>query len=280
MKLVRDASCALADLGAIRASATDFVSNYFVSPAQLQRWADEGRLRQVDAPDCLILLRSDGDFCHLYFAASTLGTLRDALGPALSDVETALACDVVGRPTDIARIVDCLSDRGFSPRARLARMARQNVGPGATADAAVAWNDRDDVEFVRPCDAPEVHSFLSRLLDRYAERIPQVDEISVMAEHHQVLVCRREGKIAGVLLFDRHGLSAHLRYWWIDAATRGRGIGSRLMRTFLQECHDTRRIVLWVMSDNADSITKYEHYGFRRDGLVDQIMFRPWGAIT
>jgi len=47
------------------------------------------------------------------------------------------------------------------------------------------------------------------------------------------------------------------------------------MRTYLREHPLTARFLLWVVAGNADAIAKYEHYGFRREKLCDQIMFRP-----
>ena len=46
------------------------------------------------------------------------------------------------------------------------------------------------------------------------------------------------------------------------------------MRTYLRGHSSTARFLLWVVGVNADAIAKYEHYGFRRENLFDQIMIR------
>ena len=46
------------------------------------------------------------------------------------------------------------------------------------------------------------------------------------------------------------------------------------MSSFLERCAQARRIVLWVIGDNARSIAIYRHYGFETDGLIDRIMIR------
>jgi len=47
-----------------------------------------------------------------------------------------------------------------------------------------------------------------------------------------------------------------------------------MMRRFLMQVAGSRRISLWVFSNNADAIAKYEHYGFHREKLVDRIMLK------
>ena len=270
MMAVQDSRELLADLGAVRAGASGFITNLFASPAQLAHWASCGTLQRLDAPGCVIVLRGDCDFQHLYFAASSPAALSEALAPERLDNGVALTCDVVARPVDMETLLAPLRVRGFVPRATLARMTR----PGTPCDVGSTFPPAG-VEVAQPEAAAEVRAFLDRLLDRYAEQIPDDQEIRAVSGRGGVLLHRVDGAVGGLLMFDRHGRSAHLRYWWIDGAYRDRGVGSRLMRAFLHECRDVRRIVLWVVADNADSIAKYEHYGFRRDGLIDQIMFRP-----
>ena len=47
-----------------------------------------------------------------------------------------------------------------------------------------------------------------------------------------------------------------------------------LIRAMFRACSATRQTLLWVVESNDNAIAKYEHYGFRRDGLVDHIMIR------
>ena len=53
------------------------------------------------------------------------------------------------------------------------------------------------------------------------------------------------------------------------------------MHAFLARCTTSRRVVLWVIADNVDAISKYGHYGFSEDGMIDNIMVsQPKQATT
>jgi RimJ/RimL family protein N-acetyltransferase len=125
-----------------------------------------------------------------------------------------------------------------------------------------------------PDDAPAVHSFLARLLDRYTEQLPEKDEIEASAAQGSLLVVRRGEDLGGILIFEATGQTSVLRYWFVNDRFRDQGIGARLIKTFFRICRGSRRIVLWVIADNHDSIAKYGHYRFQPEGLVDRVMIR------
>jgi ribosomal protein S18 acetylase RimI-like enzyme len=64
----------------------------------------------------------------------------------------------------------------------------------------------------------------------------------------------------------------------VGDACRGQGVGSKLMRMFFHLCPEARRVVLWVITTNENAITKYDHYHFKPDGLLDQVMIKPHSA--
>jgi hypothetical protein len=94
------------------------------------------------------------------------------------------------------------------------------------------------------------------------------------AAERKVLVIRSGNAIAGQLFFEATGQSSLLRHWLVDSAHRDQRVGARLMRRYFAECTDVRRFVLWVISDNVNAIDRYRHYGYERDGLIDQVLIR------
>jgi len=125
-----------------------------------------------------------------------------------------------------------------------------------------------------------VQAFLARLLDRYTEQVPDVEEVAGLAARGGLLLVRRGADLGGILIFERAGLTATLRYWFVNDRFRDQGIGSRLIKTFFRTCQSSRRIVLWVVSDNHDSIAKYGHYRFLPEGLVDHVLLRHGDRAT
>ena len=123
-----------------------------------------------------------------------------------------------------------------------------------------------------PEDADDIAFFLGGLLDRLTEQIPDLDELRLAASEGRLLVQRRGSIVAGMLMYDLNGQTAHLRFWHVAPDARGTGVGRGLMTMFLSRCVHVKRIVLWVIGDNHRSIAIYRHYGFDTDGLLDRVM--------
>jgi RimJ/RimL family protein N-acetyltransferase len=254
------------DLGAVRAAATEFTTNFFATPEDVQAWLNEGMLRVLPTPGARTVLRADAGFAHVYHWAASVPALRSALAglPAASTLVT----DVIGKPEGIEPIERAYRDAGFTDYQALARMSRVGAGPGPGAG-------RDpSVRTASEADVPRIDAFFRRILDPYSDQIPAPGALREFADRQSMLVVDRGNAVAGVLIFDARPAGATLRYWWLAPEFRNQGIGAALIKTMFHELRDARRIQLWVVADNADAIAKYEHYGFRRDGLVDRILIK------
>jgi len=253
----------------VKSERPSFATNFYATPEAIDGWIARGRLFLEEREGCLLLFRRDQDFHHLHYAAADSGTLAAALGdrraPWRSGTVTA---DLIGREADLGITVETFVGAGFYRHASLVRMSRigDSSSPEAYADP--------EVVFAEPQDAPAIHTFLAQLLDRYSEQLPDLEEIHAALSHRGLLVLRRGEDLGGVLFFETTGLTSVLRYWFVNDRFRNLGIGARLIRTYFRLCKASKRIVLWVISDNDDAIAKYEHYRFRREGLVDHVVIR------
>jgi len=95
-----------------------------------------------------------------------------------------------------------------------------------------------------------------------------------------ILLVRCRDELGGVLWFETTGLTSHLRYWYVNPALRNRGPARALSAAIFRHCAACRRFILWVIADNDDGIAKYEHYGYRRESLVDRIMINRGESRT
>lgn len=265
---VEDAVGLLERLRGVRTSSAS-TTTFFASGEQVEAWVQRGVLFSHARPGSVLVFRRDRDFFHLYHAAADVAALRAALG-AVAPLAggTAVTADLVDREGAVQALADVYAGCGFARHAVLVRMTRLAgaVPPQEAGEPGVEW--------ATAADAPAVLAFLERLLDRYAEQIPEMEEIAAAIVRRQVLVTRSGGDLAGVLHFELQGQTATLRYWWLDDRFRGQGVGARLIRRMFTLCASARRILLWVIAGNENAIVRYEHYGFRRDGLVDQVMMR------
>lgn len=269
MERVENSSQYRAMVADIKSAATRFTSNCFSEPQLIEKWALDGRLSIVKAPGAILLLRTGFRVLHLYHAAADIDALRQALIHLDSiGVTDPLSADLVGFQPAIEELKQTYVAGGFGPYRCLLRMTHQGLMRQFAAPTQPLVKDAS------PRLTGLVHEFLLGLLDPFSEQIPSVDDLNQAAERGQILTVNEGQSVAGILIFDRVGQSTTLRYWFVSPNARGKGIGSALMRTFLHRVADSRRIVLWVFSDNDNAIAKYMTYGFKSDGLRDWIMVK------
>ena len=89
----------------------------------------------------------------------------------------------------------------------------------------------------------------------------------------------RDGEIAGGLSIDGEDLAegvAHLRWFILDPALHGAGLGDALLQTALTHCRNQgfSRIDLWTFSGLDAARALYEKHGF---SLVDEWTGAQWG---
>ena len=256
----------LAALQRAKDGAEAFSTNLFAEPGRLRQWIDRRELDILEATGASLVLRKERRFLRIFHLAPDPGALANALARLPEAVPASLwVADLVGREDDLAPLVDVYLRCGFRAHRRLFRMTMP------TPSSARGSGEAAEVAFAGPQDAPAVARFLEERLDPLAEQPPGPEDIAQACANREVLCCLHDGALAGVLVLAAAGFTMTLRYWFVDPRFHGQGIGSRLIRRFFQLSDSSRRIVLWVL-EGADAIRKYEHYGFRMEALVDQVM--------
>lgn len=84
-------------------------------------------------------------------------------------------------------------------------------------------------------------------------------------ERNRVWVCEHEGKLVGFMLLMDRGEAAQLRYFIIEPAYRGIGLGKELMKRymdFLRSCN-YKSSYLWTTHELGAAASLYIRYGFR-----------------
>jgi GNAT superfamily N-acetyltransferase len=244
------------------------VTNLFPARQKLQRWIERGLLFGLHAESAVVLLLKDKDFSRLYFTAPDAASLDRALGSLDLPLSETVVADLVGKPAAVADLVRRFERYGFSRRASLCRLLRMGSQRKGSVDC------RAGAAPAEQGDSAWIVDSLQSYFDCLVEQIPDSDEIAEAIGRGNVIVSRDGERPAGFLFYEKTGLTATLRYWFVDPAYRDRGVGSALMHAFLDQCPDVKRILLWVLADNENAIRKYEHYEFAREGLVDHVVIR------
>lgn len=82
---------------------------------------------------------------------------------------------------------------------------------------------------------------------------------------NRVWICEHQGRMVGFLLLMDRGEAAQLRYFILEPEYRGIGLGSKLMRLYMQfltGCGYTRSY-LWTTNELPAASHLYKKYGFR-----------------
>ncbi len=252
----------------VKAGAADFRTNFFPSPLKLQSWIDHNELFSKPHEGATFFFKKDRDFWRLYFCAVDLPELQQAMMSVPQLNTEPVVTDLVGMDAALGKLSASLEAAGFGRYARLQRMSR--AGRGGEAGRVVD----DPAVFAEKPDCPMVLELIENLFDRYGEQLPMPYEIESAIDRRQVLAVKRGGVVAGILFFETQGLASAVRFWAVAKKFQSSGVGSALMRRYLQAHNDVRRFTLWVNANNQDAIRKYEHYCYAPDGLVDCILVK------
>ncbi len=250
----------------VKASAPAFATNFFPMQKKLEAWTGHGELFCESRTGAAFFFRKDRDLWHLHFAANDPETLLRQIETVDELKQLPVTTDIVGPESAVSGIIGVLEGAGFRRYRRLQRMARPAL-PLAKSDSPPA-----PITDAAPSDRDAVLHLLDVSFDRYADLLPGPYEIEAALDQKQILCVKSDGELAAMLYFETQGLSSTLRYWAVAEAFRAKRLGSALMRHYFETQGAVRRFVLWVVAENRNAVEKYEHYGYRADGLIDHVL--------
>ncbi|HVV00535.1 MAG TPA: GNAT family N-acetyltransferase [Verrucomicrobiae bacterium] len=245
-------------------------TNFFPARPKLENWVSRREFLTAGKGETVAFFRKDRGFLHLYFVAGTLESLDEFLKDAEFLRENRLAADLIGAGASLPPMSRVLEASGFAPYRTLIRLARSGASPVPPANHP--GTDEGKIEFATAKDAAAVQELLEANFDAYADQLPLPYETDAAIAARQVLVCREGGKIAALLHFETQGVTSTVRYWLTSPEFRDRGLGSKLLKHYLNTQASARRFTLWVGAGNENALMKYAAFGYTADGLKDEIL--------
>ena len=249
----------------IRSLRKGFVSNFFWDQNKHPYWITEGNFFFLRKDACVLMLHQKEDFCNLFYIATDMAAVSKAV--AFVSLKTTCVVDVVCRGEGEEENTQLLW-AGFSPYQHLFRMSHT----GVLADDS--WEMDTKVVYGTSEDIAQICMALKDNFDPLSEQLPSVDELKDYIERKQVLVIKDESNLCGFIIFEVTGMTWYLRYWFTSSEYRNQGIGAKLLKSSLFMAKDTKRQILWVISDNENAIKRYEHYGFKRELMNDYVLIK------
>jgi ribosomal protein S18 acetylase RimI-like enzyme len=253
----------------VKKAGRKLVTNFFLNPRQAAFWIRQELLFSVTIDTTFFLFRRHGDFHYLYFTAPDAASLREPLARVARGTESDLVIDLVGSEEMLRAYAGIPESAGFSVHEKLIRMSRTGVyRPEKPVPPInkVVYATREDIELI--------HRFLEERLDKYSEQIASTEELEMAVKGQSILLVKEDGGIGGLLYFEQNGAVSHLKEWHVNEAFRGQHAGSDLIRHYFGLCASARKFILWVKSNNRDTISRYHHYGYREEPIADIIYLK------
>ncbi|MDR0981641.1 MAG: GNAT family N-acetyltransferase [Culturomica sp.] len=266
MKQITQYNEITAQMADIRSKRAGFLTNFFIGEKRGELLINKELLYIVQYENSIFILHKDDDFYHLYFMATNIKQLHQAL-EQFNQEYSNLCCivDIVGTQAVVEQLSTVFEEANFLPYQLLYRMQRvQNINEPQTLDARVL--------VAQSYQAKEIQNLLTSYFDAYSEQLPLIEEIEQWIAHQTVLLISEGDTIVGFVIYEINGVTSYLRYWFTHPNYRNRKIGSALLRRFFYESRHTQRQLFWVVADNENAIVRYQHYGFAQEQLYDKIL--------
>lgn len=265
MKRILETSSIFNYIQEIKNESDGFIANFFPNKKNLGNWIHEKRLFFDFHPKCLFLLRKDKDFFRVYFFSSDTDSLGRSLQKLSMSIKATIVIDLVSKFDISHDTIAVLKDNSFKRYAVFFRMI--NISDfkkfGTLGNSGIT--------FAQMKDNIQIYQLLGQHFDQYSEAPPTLNEISDAIKTESILIINKSNEITALLYFDRIGHTNILRYWYVNNEYRGQKLGSRIIRRYFFECKNEKKIFLWVERKKMNTIAKYQHYGFKFDGLKDYI---------
>lgn len=252
------------------------VSNCYLLPAQVKEALAEGLLSCIDLADevTMLLLRRADHYQSYLFARQgaclagaldeldlpcvmenpfSAKALDDALPPAAQSIQTLAygAGFALGRAS---HLMLCPAAEAFS-----------RAGMWPQVEALKLGEHSFSLDVAGPDDAIQVRQLLDANFDPLYSYLPNTEELASGLDSGEYLVLRDEtGACVALLHHDETARVSTIRQLAVSDACRGMGMGTQLVRGYLQRYADgVRRFELWVNDANAPAQKLYTACGYQ-----------------
>lgn len=250
----------------VRAKRKGFLTNFYLDEFKHSIWIDKEALFFICVRDTCFIIRKKEAFLNVYFISTGLDDLEYGLEFLKSNFgDVAIMFDIIGKKDQCDLLLKLFMRCSYEISNTLVKMTRI---PSQDEQRPV----HDTVRLASISQVQEIERLLYQFFDDKTEQIPYYEELVTYTTLGHVLVTTENDEVTGFLIYEKNPSTLYLRYWFVNPDYRDKRIGSDLMNAFLEKGKDTKRQLLWVMSDNENAHNRYLHYGFKEEDVYDFIM--------
>lgn len=247
-----------------RLKSKEMKTNFFMTEMQFNQLLAENKIQVFKTEKACFLLTEDSGFSRLYFIVSEI----DALQPIfefVKGIETKeISVETAGNSKYLENIKEAFLGNGFYDYSSMVRMSKiRNEGEEV---------DFTNIHLLTADKKTEIQELYNKYFDKFVERIPTGEEIDTFIEHKSAYYFSDNDEIQGFIIFEIHGITSHLRYWFVHPNYREKKIGSKLIQLFFNIGDAVKRELFWVIESNENAIKRYKHFGFVEEDMHNLIL--------
>lgn len=249
----------------IRNLKKGFLTNFYFDELKHSLWIVKNTFFYERIGDALFLIKDNGTFMNVFYVSTDVETLKEGLAMiSVAHSADTMMFDIVGREKECEALLKLFKSFNYSNYCSLMRMSKLTE--------PLEYNKDESVVFASISDVPFVSDILNNNFDVKSEQIPYMEELNEYARNRRILIFKDVSVIVGVVIFELSKVNLYLRYWWVNPTYRDKGVGSKLLHRYFNEGRNTKREELWVVATNDNAIAKYEHYGYKKDNMIDLVL--------
>jgi len=262
-ELVRDIRSIREKIEQVKARGDDWITDCYLDEKKLIRWISEEQLFLGNTDEAFLLYRDRGSHDQLYWGFPSLESAGEIFQRELHHADKKIISDLLFRGDEDA-MRKLLLACGFHSYMTFTRMTKMET-PQPKQQIDAKW-------FASLEDLQAVVAILKETMDPECEQLPDQEELAQAISEQRVLVIHdpESGELAAMTMFDRQGALLLWRYWASREKYRRKKLGLLLYQPYIEWNADARRHVLWVR-DNNPMKNVYAYFGFRPDGLRDEV---------
>lgn len=247
-----------------RLKSKEMKTNFFIAEALFNQLLSENKIQVFKTENACFLLTEDNGFRRIYFIVSNVQELPAYLQFLARNFQGEMSAEVAGKTQYLEDIKKAFLDNEFYQYSSMVRMSKVRSEKVSV--------DMDNIHVLTIDKKEEFLGLYNKYFDKFVERIPTNDEVDTFIANKSAYYFSDNDEIQGFIVFEHHGITSHLRYWFVHPNYREKKIGSKLIQLFFNIGENVKRELFWVIESNENAIKRYRHFGFVEEDMHNLIL--------
>lgn len=239
-----------------------FVNNFYPNEAEMSDWIKNKELFSLEVSDsACFFVHKTKVATFIYFFVKELYDLKLVFPRIIQLLESrVMVYDYICKTDEERNLIKEISAScGFELHTSLRRMSfvlKEND-----------FEDEDDIAFAGLEDIDCLFDMFNAAFDPISERIPEKKQLEKYIEQKAVLVCRKQGQVAGFAVADIQKKTMYLKHLLTSPDFRRQGIAEKILKKAFFLSKHCIRFILWVIDSNTPAINLYKKFGYSFETL-------------